>query len=64
MHVQLWEPPKQRRLRIKNKIRFAIFVFIVLTLLAVLIHRFSQPAKQILLDRFMALKMNLDYWFK
>jgi len=62
--IRLWEPPKQRRLRIKNKIRFAMFLLIVLVLLAIIIHQIYQPAKEVVLDRWMALKANLDYWLK
>ena len=62
--IRLWEPSKQRRLRIKNKIRFAMFLLIVLVLLAIIIHQTYQPAKEVVLDRWMALKANLDYWLK
>ena len=40
MYIQLWEPPKQRRLRIKNKIRFMLFVLVVvLTIITCFIPR-------------------------
>ncbi|MCM8900571.1 hypothetical protein KVG29_04925 [Caldicoprobacter algeriensis] len=58
------EPPKQRRLRVKNKVRFVVFLLIVLAILVVIIHHIYQPAKEIMLDRWMALKTNLDYWLK
>jgi len=64
MYIQLWEPPKQRRLRVKNKIRFAIFLLIALVIIAVIIHQIYQPTKEVVLDRWMALKANLDYWLK
>ena len=63
MYIQLWEPSKQRRLRVKNKIRFTIFLVIVLTILVFIIHHL-QPAKEIILDRYLAVKANLDYWLK
>ncbi len=38
MYIQLWEPSKQRRLRIKHKLRLTVFLLlIVCTLLAILI---------------------------
>lgn len=65
MRIALQEPPKQkRRLRVKNKKRFAIFLLVLLVLFILLIQRIYQPAKEILLDRFMALRANLDYWLK
>ena len=40
MYIQLWEPSKQRRLRIKNKIRFMLFALVVLlTIIACFIPR-------------------------
>lgn len=63
--IRLWEPPKQRRrLRVKNKIRFTIFLLIVLTILVFIIHQLHQPAKEIILDRYLAVKESLDYWLK
>ena len=62
--IRLWEPSKQRRLRVKNKIRFTIFLVIVLTILAFIIHHLHQPTKEIIFDRYLAVKANLDYWLK
>ena len=62
--IRLWEPSKQRRLRVKNRTRFIVFLLIVLTILAFIIHHLHQPAKEIILDRYLAVKESLDYWLK
>jgi len=65
MYIRLWEPPKQkRRLRIQSRTRFILFVVIVLAILAFIIHKTYQPTKEIILDRYLAVKANLDYWLK
>jgi len=64
MYIRLWEPSKQRRLRVKNRARFIVFLLIVLTILVFIIHHLHQPAKEIILDRYLAVKANLDYWLK
>lgn len=36
MYIRLWEPPKQRRLRIQNRTRFIVCVLVVLSAIVAL----------------------------
>lgn len=64
MQIELWEPAKQRRLRVKNKVRFIIFMLIVLALFALFIYHTRHIWVSVWIDRVNALQANLNYWLK